>query len=132
MAEKPRVLIVDDNSDYLFVMETFLSRNGFDTITAQDGKTGYELAVAEKPDIILLDIMMEGLFSGFQFCKKKLSDPELKDIPIIGISGIGDELGVNTEKYKFIKKYFNADNFFQKPVDKEKLLAKIKSLLTSD
>ncbi len=132
MAEKPRVLIVDDNSDYLFVMETFLSRNGFDTITAQDGKTGYELAVAEKPDIILLDIMMEGLFSGFQFCKKKLSDPELKDIPIIGISGIGDELGVNTEKYKFIKKYFNEDNFFQKPVDKEKLLAKIKSLLTSD
>ncbi len=131
MSVKPKVLIVDDNSDYLFVMETFLKRNGFDAITAQDGKAGYELALKEKPDVILLDIMMEGLFSGFQFCKKKLSEPELRDIPIIGISGIGDELGVDTEKYKFIKKYFSEDNFFEKPVNKEKLLDKIKSLVSS-
>lgn len=132
MGERPKVLIVDDNTDYLFVMETFLKRNGFDTITAQDGKTGYELALKEKPDVILLDIMMEGLFSGFQFCKKKQSDPELQNIPIIGISGIGDELGVNTEKYKFVKKYFSEDNFFEKPVDKDRLLVKIKTLVGTD
>ncbi len=129
MAARPKILIVDDNTDYLFTMETFLSRNGFDTVTAEDGKKGYELALKEKPDLILLDIMMEGLFSGFQFCKKKLADPELQDVPVIGISGLGDELGVDTEKYKFIKKYFSPETFFEKPVDKEKLLAKIKELI---
>jgi DNA-binding response OmpR family regulator len=123
-----KILIIDDNPDFLFTMETFLKRNGFATVIAEDGKKGVELAQKERPDLVLLDVMMETLFSGFEVCKQLKLDPGLKDVPIIGISGMGDELGVGYKK-ESDKEYFNPDEFFEKPVDKGKLLAKIKELL---
>jgi len=123
-----KILIIDDNPDFLFTTETFLKRNGHTTITAEDGKKGIELAEKEHPDLVLLDVMMETLFSGFEVCKQIRSDPRLKDIPIIGISGMADELGVPFEKDRD-KEYFSPDAFFEKPVDKAKLLEKITELL---
>ena len=123
-----KILIIDDNPDFLFTMETFLKRNGFETIIAEDGKKGVEIAQKQHPDLVLLDVMMETLFSGFEVCKQLKLDPGLKDVPIIGISGMGDELGVGYEKERD-EGYFNPDEFFEKPVDKGKLLAKIKELL---
>lgn len=123
-----KILIIDDNPDFLFTTETFLKRNGHTAITAEDGKKGIELVEKEHPDLVLLDVMMETLFSGFEVCKRIKSDPKLKHIPIIGISGMSDELGVRFEKERD-KEYFSPDAFFEKPVDKAKLLAKISELL---
>jgi len=124
-----KIAIIDDNTDYLFTMETFLQRNGFETVTAEDGQKGLDLIKKERPDLILLDIMMETFFTGFEVSRKLRTDSNLKDIPIIGISGIGPELRVEKEKSWFIKKYIGKDNFFEKPVDKEKLLSRIKERL---
>lgn len=129
MGNQSKIIIIDDNRDYLFTMETFLQRNGFKTFTAESGQTGLDLIQKEHPDLILVDIMMEGLFAGFQLVKKVGTDPELKDIHIIGISGIVEELDVRRDKHFLMKKYFSSDNFFEKPVDKERLLTKIKELL---
>lgn len=123
-----KILIIDDNPDFLFTTETFLKRSGFATLTAQDGKNGFELAQKERPDLVLLDVMMETLYSGFEVCRRIKTDPHLKSIPVIGISGMADELGVRYEKERD-QEYFNPDVFFEKPVDKEKLLAKIKEFL---
>lgn len=128
MGKSGKILIIDDNRDFLFTMETFLKRQGFDTITAEDGQKGLGLAQKERPDLVLLDVMMETLFSGFEVCKRLKSDPELKDIPVIGITGMGDELGVHFNKERD-DEYFSPDAFFEKPVDKEKLLSKIGELL---
>ena len=122
-------MIIDDNPDFLFTTETFLKRNGFATLTAQDGKKGVEMAQKEHPDLILLDVMMETLYSGFEVCKRLKTDPHLNSIPIIGISGMADELGVRYEKERD-QEYFSPDAFFEKHVDKEKLLAKIKEFLS--
>lgn len=122
--KKLKIILIDDNPDYLFTMETFLQRNGFETLTAADGKTGLELIRAERPDVILLDVMMETLFSGFEVCREVRSDPELAHTPIIGISGMGDELDVKFDKYKD-REYFNPEEFMEKPVDKDVLLNKI-------
>lgn len=124
-----KILIIDDNPDFLFTTETFLKRNGFATLTAEDGKKGLEMAQREHPDLVLLDVMMETLYSGFEVCKRLKTDPHLKTIPIIGISGMADELGVRYEKERD-REYFSPDAFFEKPVDKEKLLAKIKEFLS--
>jgi len=124
-----KILIIDDNPDFLFTTETLLKRNGFATLTAQDGKKGLELAQQEHPDLVLLDVMMETLYSGFEVCKRIKTDPHLQSIPIIGISGMADELGVRYEKERD-QEYFSPDAFFEKPVDKEKLLAKIKEFLS--
>ena len=128
MGKSDKILIIDDNPDFLFTMETFLRRQGFEPITAPDGKTGLDLARKEHPDLIFLDVMMETLFSGFEVCKELKSDPKLKDIPVIGISGIGDELGVRFDKNRD-QEYFSPDVFFEKPVDKVKLLEKVRELL---
>ncbi|MFZ0450159.1 MAG: response regulator [Desulfatiglandaceae bacterium] len=128
MEKKGKIVLIDDNKDLLFTMSTFLNRNGFETLTAEDGKAGLELVEKEQPDLVLLDIMMETLFSGFEVCKRLRTNPALKAIPIIGISGMGDELGLKFDEERD-EEYFNPDVFFEKPVDREKLLEKIDELL---
>ena len=121
MEKSLKVVLVDDNTDYLFTMETFLKRNGFEVLTADDGQKGLDLIRREKPDIVLLDVMMESLFSGFELCKKLRTEAELKHIPIIGISGMGDELGINYKQWPDFE-YFSPDAFLDKPVDKQRLI----------
>jgi len=121
MEKNLKIVLVDDNTDYLFTMETFLERNGFDVLTADDGQKGLDLIRQEKPDIVLLDVMLESLFSGFELCKKLRTEDELKHIPIIGISGMGDELGVDYKQWPDFE-YFSPDAFLDKPVDKQRLM----------
>jgi len=121
MEKSLKIVLVDDNTDYLFTMETFLQRNGFDVYTADDGQKGLELIRKEKPDIVLLDVMMESLFSGFELCKKLRTEDELMHIPIVGISGMADELGVDYKQFPDFE-YFSPDAFLDKPVDKQRLL----------
>ena len=128
MGNLSKIIMIDDNPDFRFTMETFLKRNGYETMTAEDGQKGIELIEKERPDLILLDVMMESIYTGLDVCKKVRTNPDLKDIPIIGISGMADELGVQVEKWGD-EDYFNVNEFFDKPVDKEKLLLKIKELL---
>jgi DNA-binding response OmpR family regulator len=124
-----KVVVIDDNTDYLFTMKTFLSRNGFEVETAPDGQAGIELIKEFRPNIVLLDVMMETTFSGFEVCRQIRNDSELKDLPIIGITGMEDELGLKYYKYDD-EDYFNPNAFFDKPVDKDALLKKIKELIS--
>lgn len=121
------IVIIDDNSDYLFTMKTFLTRNGFEVETADDGESGIALIKEKRPDLIMLDVMMETTYSGFEVCRQVRNDPELKKTTIFGISGMQDELGIKFDKYDDAE-YFSPDVFFDKPVDKEALLAKITEL----
>lgn len=125
MDKAARIMIIDDDSDYLFTMETFLNRNGFETLTAENGQEGLDLIEKERPDLILLDVMMQSIYSGLEICKRLRSNPDLKDIPIIGISGMGNALGVRLDKWGD-DEYFNVDEYYEKPVDREKLLERIK------
>jgi DNA-binding response OmpR family regulator len=124
-----KILVIDDNQDYLFTMKTFLTRQGFTVFTAPDGKTGIDIISNDLPDIILLDVMMESLYSGFDVCKFVRNDPKLHSIPIIGISGLKDELGISFDKDRD-NEYFSPDAFFDKPVDKNALLKTIDELLS--
>jgi CheY-like chemotaxis protein len=128
MAENLKIVIIDDNTDFLFTMKTFLQRNGFEVQTAEDGQKGIELIKKERPDLILLDIMMETLFSGFEVCKQVRSDEDLKAIPIIGISAMGDELDINYSQWPDYE-YFRPDTFLEKPVDKQRLLQLIPEVI---
>lgn len=125
MDKAAKIVIIDDDSDYLFTMETFLNRNGFETLTAENGQEGLDLIEKERPDLILLDVMMQSIYSGLEICKRLRSNPDLKDIPIIGISGMGNALGVRLDKWGD-DEYFNVDEYYEKPVDREKLLERIK------
>jgi len=128
MDRKNKIVLIDDNKDYLFTMKTFLKKNGFEVSTAGDGQSGVKLVEDEKPDIVLLDVMMETLFSGFEVCRRLRQNPNLKSIPIIGISGMADEINVKFNKKKDFE-YFSPEEFLEKPVDKELLLKTIDKLI---
>jgi CheY-like chemotaxis protein len=126
--EKKKVLLIDDNADYRFTMGVFLERNGFAVLKAENGELGWKMIQEQRPDLVLLDVMMETLFSGFEVCRLVRTDPELKHIPIIGISGMTTDIGVKYDKERE-QEYFSPDVYLEKPVDKDELLQKIKELL---
>ena len=128
MGKDLKIVMIDDNKDLLFTMETFLQRNGFEVHTAEDGQTGLDLIKKECPDVILLDIIMETLFSGFEVCKQVRADKRLMYTPIIGISAMGNELDINYSQWPDYE-YFRPDSFLDKPIDKQRLLQMIPEVI---
>jgi CheY-like chemotaxis protein len=126
--KKTKIVIVDDNEDYLFTMETFLKKNDFEVLSANNGKDGVELIRKELPDLILLDVMMESLYSGFEVCRTIRNDPDTKEIPIIGISAMGEALDVEFDQWRD-HQFFSPNLFIEKPVDKENLLSVMKEVM---
>ena len=120
--------LIDDNEDFRFTMSVFLERNGFEVVSAEDGEVGWQKIQTEKPDLILLDVMMESMFSGFEVCRQIRIDPDLKHIPIIGISAMNEEIGVQYDG-RTDGDYFSVDDFLDKPIDKDVLIRKIDKLL---
>ncbi len=123
-----KILIIDDDKVIVRYLGKFLTDNGYKTIVANDGKTGLTSIKTEKPDLIILDVMMETLFSGFEVYRKIKLDDDFNKIPIIGISGMADEINVQFDKNRDAE-YFNPNEFLEKPVDKELLLKKVENLL---
>lgn len=114
-----RVLIVDDTPANVELLDHLLRVEGFETITAEDGRAAREIADREQPDIILLDVVMPGE-SGFETCAKLKSDPETVDIPIIFLSALDDvKSKVNGFKVGGV-------DFVSKPVHGEEVLARVR------
>ena len=125
MSNKNNILIIEDEPDVLTYFEAFFQDNGYDTISAGNGKTGLELARSYKPDLITLDITMPGQ-SGMNTYRQLKSDADLFAIPIVIITATID----NAEKFRMQMKEFPApDAFVTKPVDTGKLLKIISDIL---
>jgi sigma-B regulation protein RsbU (phosphoserine phosphatase) len=105
-----KILAIDDQRLNLRILESSLSREGFTIFTAQDGEKGYQLARREKPDLIILDVMMPGL-SGFDVIARLKKDPVTHDIPVIFLTA-RNEIDAKLEGFElgavdFITKPFN-------------------------
>lgn len=83
-----KILIVDDDPDFTHVSRTILGSEGYEVFTAYNGSEALEIARREKPDLMLLDVMMSTTLEGVDVCREVRSDPDLKDLPIIMISSI--------------------------------------------
>ena len=87
--EKKVILAVDDSEDNLFIIKSFLCHEGYDVITASNGKEGLEVAKNDLPDIILTDLNMPAM-DGFEFTKELKASEVTADIPIIMITAQKD------------------------------------------
>ena len=105
-----KILIIDDSPDSVFLLQDRLEREGFETAKAYNGEMGIQKAVNEKPDLILLDVMMPDI-SGFDVCKTLSSKEETKLIPIILLTALTEadnlQQGLQAGAFDYIKKPFN-------------------------
>lgn len=111
-----KVLIVDDNSDILWVVETILKRYGFDVLSTLKGEEVMAKTKKYNPQLILLDVFLSGM-DGIEVCNTLKSTPETKNIPIIMFSA-----HTNSQD---LMKFCKADDFVAKPFDSNELVKKI-------
>jgi len=93
MAKK--ILIVDDDSDFREAMSDLLDAKGYTVLSASDGKSGFDVAKKENPDLILLDVMMSSKTEGFDIAKSLQSDSSTKNTPVIIITGIRKDMNLS-------------------------------------
>jgi len=122
MSGKGKILIVDDDPDALDTMEAILETRDYKVLTALSGLEGVNKARVEKPDLIILDVIMREL-DGFEACKMIKEDGKIKDIPVILVTG----LGVVGDMEKGLAA--GANDFVVKPIDWNLLFSKIKKLI---
>lgn len=122
MADKPKILIVDDEPITLEILEGHLIRDGYDIIFASGGVEAIEKLEQTEPDVILLDIMMPDM-DGYAVCQRLKSDKRWQNIPIILVTALSDkrDLARGLEA--------GADDFINKPVHNIELRARVKSML---
>lgn len=122
------ILLVDDDQDYLYLLKSKIESFGYQTILAESQKEAEELIERSKPDLAILDLMMENEDSGFILCyKMKKKFPEL---PIIIATGVAAETGITFDiNDENNRKWIKADRFLEKGIRSEKLKEEIEKLL---
>lgn len=115
-----KVLVVDDEKHILELIKFNLEREGFTVFTAEDGATALNITHKEKPDLIILDIMLPGM-SGYEVCESLSQDISTRDIPIIMLSARVTE----TDKVHGLEK--GADDYVTKPFSPRELVARVKA-----
>ncbi|MCH7722164.1 MAG: response regulator [Bacteroidetes bacterium] len=130
-----RILVIDDLPENVFMLQDRLEHEGYEVITAYDGKGGIEKAQTELPDLILLDVMMPGI-NGIEVCKTLVNDKKTSDIPIILVTaktGAEDtKEGLDAGAYDYIKKPFNKIELFARVKSALKLSEANKLLLLTE
>ena len=116
------VLVVEDEADVSEVLRFNLEREGYRVFCAMDGEKGLALARSERPDLVLLDVMLPGM-DGIEVAKTLLEDPDTRDLPIIMVSAKGEESDI------VLGLWIGADDYSVKPFRVKELIARVKAVL---
>jgi CheY-like chemotaxis protein len=138
-----RVLIIDDEPDIVTFLSAVLEENGYASLSAKDGVEGLETLRREKPDLVLLDLMMPKK-SGITMFQELRKDPELSHIPVVVVTGVSEVTGVDFRNFMYkqplkdektfvettgLTKYTIPDGYVEKPIDPDELMKAIKKAL---
>ena len=120
--ERKKILLVDDSSTVLLMEKMILSKSPYELVTASDGQAGFDKAVSEKPDLILLDVVMPRM-DGFEVCRRLRERDEMRGVPVIMVTTRGELNAVETG-YQV-----GCTDYITKPINGLELLSKVKSYL---
>lgn len=122
MTTRKQILVVDDEADLVELVTFNLERAGYGVLTAGNGRLGLALATSEKPDLILLDIMMPEL-NGIEVASRLRANPDTSGIPIIMLTAKGEEVD------ELVGLRVGADDYLAKPCNTKILLARVEAVL---
>jgi two-component system alkaline phosphatase synthesis response regulator PhoP len=127
MSEKKKILLVDDDPDFVEAVKVIVESGGYEVRVASDGKEGLEAVAADRPDLIILDVMMP-VMDGHQACASLKGDKKTADIPIILLTAVADRVTTSTYTHRDMLES-EAEDYMPKPVEPKELLELIKSWL---
>ena len=127
MAEKRRILVVDDEPDFALLVQGNLQKEGFDVDVAYNGVEGLEKIKQNPPDAIVLDVMMPEK-DGYEVCAELKKDSRYADIAILMLTAVADHV-TSTRYSHFDGMSMEADDYLPKPASAEEITDSIKSLL---
>ena len=125
-----KILITDDDPDIRASLQSILENQQYTVITAADRTESMEKIRTEKPDLIILDVIMATWQDGFEIARELKKDPELKDMPILMLTGVKEKTGINFKSSAGDPTWCPVDAFLDKPVESETLLAEVEKLLS--
>ncbi len=129
---KAKILVIDDDPDFIDAVTPILESALYDVVPASNPGEGKEKIFSEKPDLILLDIMMDSLFDGFSLChaiKTSKEYKEFKDTPIIFVSAVKEKTGSRFQFNVQEQGMVGPDDYMDKPVKPDDLIARIEKFL---
>jgi CheY-like chemotaxis protein len=132
-ASQKRVLVIDDEPSVVMYLETLLRDNGYDTSSAENGRTGFQKAKEVKPDLVCLDITMPEE-SGIRLYRDLKDDAELKGTPVIivtAVTGLGGDPGPFKHFISTRKHVPPPEGFLAKPIDQQEFLAMVARVLAA-
>jgi CheY-like chemotaxis protein len=124
-----KILIIDDDVDFVESTRVVLEAKGYKVSSAGNRDEGFEKVKQIFPDLILMDVMMEKMSDGFDLSRKLKSEEKYKDIPILMLTAIGEKTGFGFSDVAGDKLWLPVDDYAEKPVSPEKLIAKVEKLL---
>jgi len=128
--ENAKILIVDDDLDLTKALKVTLESQNYSVVTASDRMEGMEKIKTERPDLIILDVMMATWQDGFEMARELKKEMQLKDIPILMLTGIEAKTGIEFKSTAGDPTWCPVDAFLDKPVESDILLAEVGKLLS--
>jgi CheY-like chemotaxis protein len=125
-----KILIADDDPDIRVSLRAILESRQYTVVTAVDKKDGMEKIKAEKPDLAILDVMMSTWEDGFEMSRELKKDPQFKDMPILMLTGIKHETGIDFKSTAGDPEWCPVDAYLEKPIEPDVLLAEVSKLLS--
>ena len=124
----PKILIVDDDPDFVESTRMVLESQNYEVVSAANSRQGLKKLADEKPDLVVLDVIMSTVLDGLSMSQKMSELPEFKDVPILMVTSIA-----NTDYAALFPtdEYINIGGFLTKPISSKQLLSQIKRLLKS-
>ncbi len=124
-----KILIIDDDQDIVEAMKVVLESKNYEVTLAKSGEEGLREVRQSKPDLIILDVMMESMDKGFEVARNLKNDQSHKDIPILMLTAIKEKTGLGFEKEAGDPDWLPVDGYCEKPLKADELISKVEALL---
>ncbi len=121
-----KILVVDDDPDFVRLTRRILQSQNYEVVTAVNGEQALKAMRKEKPDLVLLDIMMSYILDGLDVSREIAQDPQLKDIPVIMVTSLN---GAKGQVDLPSDEYIPVEDWIHKPIDPDKLLERVRAAL---